>query len=99
MGKQTIRSWDRNSSAEWQTKVGSAGRATPWIGTKPPFLRTTVSVGFRINLPVAMPDGQRLRDNHCGCRAVDKISVAEASEKHLFPAHGRRQLGFTSYGL
>jgi len=53
-------------------------------GTKPPFLRTTVSVRFRINLPVAMPDGQRRRDNHCGCRAIDKIPAAEASEKHLF---------------
>lgn len=50
------------------------------FGTKPPFLRTTVSVRFRINLPFAMPNGQRRRDNHCGCRAVDKFPVAEASE-------------------
>jgi len=45
---------------------------------------TTVSVRFRTNLPVAMPNGQRRRDNHCGCRAVDKISVAEASENTCF---------------
>lgn len=60
-----------------------AGKGLPrWagFGTKPPFLRTTVSVRFRINLPFAMPNGQRRRDNHCGCRAVDKFPVAEASE-------------------
>lgn len=46
-----------------------------------------MSVGFRIDLLVAIADGQWPRDHHCGCCVAEKIPIAEASEKHLIAGY------------
>jgi len=85
MEKETGRTCKQKSATERPQWVGFAECCAPSYGTKLPFLGITVSVGFRENLPVAIPDGQRRHDNNCGCR-VNKMPIAEAAEKHLIVA-------------
>lgn len=78
--RQTGRWKERNGSLI--TAIRSLHRRRPGLtrpGTKPPTLRTTEHVGFRINLPLLCWMGQR---RGCGCWA-DKAQLTEIAEKHL----------------